>query len=254
MSKRDDYQHHMEEELALWSARFEALRTHAGKDADPALAAEFERWQAAEQVAAAKLATLKNTEGDAWDDVKQELEQAWHAIAGVLDQGTPRARPRLLTEEEIRSLTPEQRDAILEAMVIAVVVDGKVGEGEVARFDREVASVPWVQPKEEILLKARAALARVAALANDDERRAMLESIGARLPAGPIAEKTLAMMALVMTADGAANAAEQNSLAAFAQAFGISPERLRVVAASVREATAPASVPAASGETSGATA
>ena len=234
MSKRDEYQQWMEEELALWSARFEALRTKAGKDAKAEIAKQLEQWNEARQAATVKLAELKATVGDKWDLVKVELDKAWHAIAAVLDEGVPRARH--ITKEEMQVLTPEQQDGILEALVIAVVADGKVGTDEIARFNIEIGKVPWTQPKEEILKKAQAAQARVLALANLDERRAMLKGIAARLPPGPITEKTLAMMALVMSADKNVNDQEMGTLAAFAAAFGITKDRLQVIARSLRGA------------------
>lgn len=234
MSKRDEYQTKMEEELALWSARFEALKTKAGKDAKSEIAAQLERWHEALESASAKLAELKATTGDKWDLVKVEVEKAWQGIKALLDFGIPESR--LLTKEEVQALTPEQQDAILEAMVVAVVADGKIGQDEIARFNSELALVPWAQPREEVIKKAQAAQARVVALANDEERLAMLKSIAARLPRGPIAEKTLGMMALVTAADKNVDVAEQNTLAAFALAFGITKDRLAVIAASLRGA------------------
>jgi hypothetical protein len=220
----------MGEQLALWSARFEALKAQAGKDAKAEIAQQLERWHAAEEMVAAKLVELKATVGDAWDHVKLELEKAWNGIESVLNEGVTMALSRLITKEEIEALTPEQQDAILEALVIAAVADGKVARDDVARFDNQLGTVPWVQPQEEILKKAQAARARVAALANDDEKVAVLKSIAARVPQGPVAEKTLGMMALIMTADGPVSSAEQFTLSAFALAFGIDKERLGVLA------------------------
>ena len=236
MSKREEYQGRMGEQLALWSARFEALKTHAGKDAKAEIAQQLERWHAAEETVAAKLVELKATAGDTWDRVKVELEKAWNGIESVLNEGVAMALSRLITTEEIQSLTPEQQDAILEALVIAAVADGKVARDDVARFDSQLGTVPWVQSEEEILKKAQAARARIAALANDDEKLAMLKSIAARLPQGPIAEKTLGMMALIMTADGPVSDAEQLTLSAFALAFGITRERLAALAGAIDRA------------------
>jgi hypothetical protein len=233
MSKREEFQARMEEALALWSARFDALKKSAGKEAKAEITEQLERWHAAKEIAAAKLAELKAAAGETWDVVRLELEGAWRAVESVLDDGQPRAR--LITREEIEAMTPEQRDAILEAMVVAIVVDGRVEKDEIARFNSEVDKVPWAQSKEEVVKKAQAAQARVAALANDDERQALLKNIAARLPPGPIAEKTLGMMALVMTAGTTVNAVVKDNLAAFAQAFGITTGRLAVITASIRE-------------------
>jgi tellurite resistance protein TerB len=234
MSKREEYQHRMEEELDLWSARFDALRTKAGKEAKAEIAKQLERWGEAKEAATAKLAELKATVGDKWDLVKAELDKAWHGIQEVLDEGVPRVRH--LSKEEIEGLTPEQQDGILEALVMAAIADGKVGADEIARFDVEIGKVPWIQPKEEILKKAQAAQARILALANVDERTAMLKGIAARLPPGPVTEKTLGMMALVMAADGGLTEVEKGTLGAIAEAFGVTKERLHAITLSLRGA------------------
>lgn len=221
MSKREDFQKYIEEQLALWSARRDALRATAGDD--PAKKSLHERWEALYQTAVEKLALLKATTGDEWDKVRAVVADAWAAISGVLD-GKP--RPATFTKEEIASLTPDQQDAVLEALVVAVVADANVGSDEVARFDKEIGSIPWAQPKEAIVEKAQAAQARVMALETDEERIGLLKSIAARLPAAPIAEKTVATMARVMAADKVVNPTEKNVLAAFALAFGIQAERL----------------------------
>jgi hypothetical protein len=231
MSKRDEYQSKIENDLALWSARFESMKAKAGTEGGAEAAAVLEGWHVAMEAAASKLEELKRATGDRWDAVKVEVETAWHAIELLLNDGEPRSR--IITKDEIASLTPEQQDGILEAMVIAVVSDGKVGDEETARFDRELARIPWAQSRDEIVKKALAARARVAALANDAEKQAMLASIAARLPP-TISEKTLGMMAMVMTADLSVDPQEQNTINAFASAFGVGQDRLAALAESLR--------------------
>ena len=233
MSKREEYQTKIEEELALWTARFEAAKTRAGEKAPPELKQQFEAWHTASEVAQAKLVQLKATTGDEWDQIKVEMETAWHAIEGVLNEHQPGQVLQTLTAEELQSLTSEQQDAILEALVVAVVTDGKVGQDEVASFDREVGRIPWPQPREAVVAKAQAAQARVFAISDPAERTALVKSISARLPPGPIAEKTFAMMAVVMSGGKHWATAEKQTLAVFATAFGISGERLAVIRASL---------------------
>jgi hypothetical protein len=89
MSKRDEYQRRIGEELALWSARFEALRAYVGPRPRPGTARQLERWQAAEAVATSQLTRLKATQGDAWDAVKEDVEEAWRVIEAVRSEGVP---------------------------------------------------------------------------------------------------------------------------------------------------------------------
>lgn len=226
MSKREDFAKFIEEQLALWSARRDALLAKIGDNAE--LKSLHERWEGMYQNAVAKLALLKETTGDEWDKVRAAVAEAWEAISGVLDGG---ARPaaQTLTKEELASLSPDQQDAVLEALVVAVVADAHVGADEVARFNKEIDRIPWAQPKEAIVEKAQAAQAKVMALKTDEERIALLKSIAGRLSAAPVAEKTVGMMARVMTADGTASPTDKNVLAAFALAFGIPAERLAAI-------------------------
>jgi hypothetical protein len=234
MSKREDYQTHIEEQLALWGARFEALKARAGKEASPEDKKQLEVWNAASQTALAKLAELKAATGDNWDVVKEQMEKEWHAIEAVLNPREPNTPT--FTKEEIQSLSSDQQDAILEALVVAVVADSVVGRDEIARFNSEIARIPWAQPKEAIMAKAQAAQARVIAQKTDAERIAFVKAIGARLPRGPVSEKTVGMMAMVMAADKELDTDEKTTLGAFALAMGITNERAVAIAASLRGA------------------
>jgi hypothetical protein len=87
MSKRDDYQTKMEEQLALWAARLEALTTKVDAKVKVELHKQVEEWKAAGTVATAKLAELRATAGDKWDVIKVEMDKVWHAIAAALEHG-----------------------------------------------------------------------------------------------------------------------------------------------------------------------
>jgi uncharacterized tellurite resistance protein B-like protein len=130
-----------------------------------------------------------------------------------------------LTPADVESLTLEQQDAVLEALVVAVVADGSVGQPEVARFNAEVGAVPWGRSMDEVARMAQAAKARIFGLRSDAERLSMLKSISKKLHDSPVREKVLAMMARVSMADHAVNVSETNVLLAFGAAFGISRER-----------------------------
>ncbi len=239
MSKREDYQTQMEENLALWSARFEALKTRAGKDASPDIKKQLEVWSASNDAALAKLAELKATTGDKWDVVKEEMEKSWHAIEVVLNEQRGGPASQAFSREELQALSTEQQDAVLEALVVAIAANTKTNRDEVALFNAEMGKIPWVQPREAIMEKATQA--RLVAMRSDADRAALLKGIAARLPRGPISEKTLGMMAMMMAADKMATAKiadayEKSTLGAFAAAFGIPPDRLSVIAASLRGA------------------
>ena len=91
MSKRDDFQKTMEENLAVGDARLEALRgrtrTEAPgqrKDAQEKRIAEL---QTRAEGAAAKLEQLKTAAtaaGDRWDVVKHEMAKEWHELESFM--------------------------------------------------------------------------------------------------------------------------------------------------------------------------
>lgn len=106
MSKRAEFQTRMEEALALWSARFDALTTKALQETNAEITARLERWRPGLDSAAAKLVELKRTAGDKWDLVKVEMEKAWHAIQAVLDE--PQAEARVVAQDEKPGVTEVQ--------------------------------------------------------------------------------------------------------------------------------------------------
>lgn len=86
MSKRDEYQKTMEEHLALWNARLEALTAKASTAAKTQFHKELEDWRAAGDLALAKLTQLRAATGDAWDVVKEEMEKIWQTIESLIDK------------------------------------------------------------------------------------------------------------------------------------------------------------------------
>jgi hypothetical protein len=92
MSKREEYQRAMDEQLAVWTARLQALETKAGAGVTAEYRRQLEAWKTAGTAVLAKLTELEAATGDRWDLVKVELERAWTAIATLF--GEPGAHPR----------------------------------------------------------------------------------------------------------------------------------------------------------------
>lgn len=91
MTKRGDYQEHMEERLGQWRIRLETLRRQAANDVNVELHEQLEDWRAGGKAALSKLGELKAATGESWDIVKLELEKLWHKIEKVLGTATPAA-------------------------------------------------------------------------------------------------------------------------------------------------------------------
>jgi hypothetical protein len=87
MSRRDEYQTRMEEQLNEWTARLDALKRRVGTGLEPQQ--QLHEWTSMSIHAFAQLAELKATTGDAWDSHKLEMEKTWLALAAVLGSGPP---------------------------------------------------------------------------------------------------------------------------------------------------------------------
>ena len=121
MSKREDFQKTMEENLALWHARLETIktklqsRTPTEKDAEGQK--KLAEWQARSDDAAAKLEVLKNTHTDEWDKLKPELVKAWEELDGFI--ATAEESLRTFDDEEKVSSRPVPVSAPLTAQAPA---------------------------------------------------------------------------------------------------------------------------------------
>ena len=82
----------MEEHLALWSARLDALTAKASTAVKTQFHKELEEWKTAGNAAIAKLTELRAASGDSWDVIKIEMEKVWHAIEAALSQAEDKRR------------------------------------------------------------------------------------------------------------------------------------------------------------------
>lgn len=113
--------------------------------------------------------------------------------------------------DDLAEMTPEQRDAVLDALVMAVLPEG--GDDDFVRSDAlatVVGAVPWGRSMEEVARMVQGTRSRVQGM-RSDERRAMLRGVAARLATPDARAKVLAVVGQVVVAD---------RLADFAQAFG----------------------------------
>lgn len=136
--------------------------------------------------------------------------------------------------DDLAPLSPAQKEALLQALFLAVGIDRLVDAEESQRFNQEVARIPWGIDPEPLrrVLHSAAARRKVSQAA---ENIAWVAEIAAQLPDQALREKTLATMGRIALANEL-NDAERGLLGAVAQAFEIPPERLLLL----REALLPA--------------
>ena len=123
MSKRDDFQKTMEENLALWNARLETiktkLKTRTPTEKDVEGQKKLEEWQGRSDDATAKLEVLKNTHTDEWDKLKPELVKAWEELDGFIASA----------EEALRTSEDQARASSRPAPAATSVPPPRVAQG-----------------------------------------------------------------------------------------------------------------------------
>jgi uncharacterized tellurite resistance protein B-like protein len=141
-----------------------------------------------------------------------------------------------LTTDEVKGFTPEQRRAVLDALVAAVLADGKTDAVEIAKFEAEVIAIPWGLDEQTLLGMVKEAQKDVLALKSRDDVIKLIKDVSSRLPDVHTREKVFFAMASIMYADKIMNDAEKNLLGAFALAFGLSKDVIVDVAKQVKGA------------------
>lgn len=144
-----------------------------------------------------------------------------------------------IDETDTKSLTEVQKIAVMEALLLGVLANGKPSKAEIARFDAVAERIPWGLERATVVGHMEAARSRIVALAKAGDRDKILELIGtiaARLPTPVLREKTFHAIASVMWADGDFADDERNLLAALALAFQLTLERVEAVKQSIAAA------------------
>ena len=137
------------------------------------------------------------------------------------------------TALDMASLNQDQKSAIMEALVIAVVADGRAVEAETAQFDREVEAIDWGMDRATLIEQVTAARKKVMAIEGTEQGIVIITDVARRLDVPAIREKTFRAMAAVMAADGDMSRPELSVLAGFATKFELPRDRFELIKADV---------------------
>ena len=138
------------------------------------------------------------------------------------------------TTDDITPLTSEQKSALIESLVLAVLADGQAQPEEAAQFDREIKAVPWGMEDADVRRHLEAARQRFLELDNPDAAQALMTSIASRLPTASLREKVLHAVAMVLYATKKMNRQGATAFGALATAFELSREQLDAIKHSVK--------------------
>ncbi len=130
---------------------------------------------------------------------------------------------------DIIGLTADQKSAVMDALVAAAWADGSVSDAEAKRFEEQLRKTP-LGSDEDTKKMIQASLAKVGALANQDQVMAFMKGVADKLPLPHIREKVLYSMLMVAMSEGNLNQNELNVLNGFAQVFGVQQDRIALIA------------------------
>jgi hypothetical protein len=132
----------------------------------------------------------------------------------------------LPTADELAPLTDDQNLAILEALFVTVIVDGKVEQNEVKAFAVSALTYPWNWGRSPDVIKSK--LDAVSTQLKGVTKASMkehLKNLGSRIPTSVLREKTFAGMFALMISDGKLDDKEKTAAIGFAQVFEIPQPR-----------------------------
>lgn len=93
MSMKEIYEQKLQAQLDEWNAEIEKLNAKAdGAKADTQLEyrKKMEELRAMQEAAAYKLAELKNSGDDAWEDLKAGMDNAWDSLGNAVKSAASR--------------------------------------------------------------------------------------------------------------------------------------------------------------------
>lgn len=126
-----------------------------------------------------------------------------------------------LQASDLAALDEAQKEAILQALFIALIADGEPSTQELAQFEQSIASLPWGKDKAQLQSVTRATLAQVQKVGHGG-KAAFVKELAAKVPEA-LREKVVFDMAAIVAADRVASIVERQVVGAFVVSFGLDP-------------------------------
>ena len=139
-----------------------------------------------------------------------------------------------LTAQDVAGLDSNQKDAVIAALVTAVIADGPPGADEMKTFDVALRTLPWGYSVEELSTKTRSVQARIAA-GDRESKLAFLAEVAASITAPELREKVVLSMLAVVSADHDVTHGEKASVSAFIRVFGFTDAQIAAIRQKLRE-------------------
>ena len=91
--EREAYEQKMNARLLKWDAQMQVLKARAkeaGANAKAEIGKELDDLEKRSDVAREKLRELRNSSGEAWQDLKAGLDNSWRSLQGALEAAKSR--------------------------------------------------------------------------------------------------------------------------------------------------------------------
>lgn len=128
-------------------------------------------------------------------------------------------------KDDLADLSAVQKDSILQSMFLALGIDREIDSEELARFEKELSSIPWGIEPQVIKDMVQAARVRRKLVSGTEETMAWIRELAGHLPTQAVKEKTLAAMARIAMAHGLSRP-ERGLLNTFAAALELPAEHI----------------------------
>lgn len=138
-----------------------------------------------------------------------------------------------LTEQDMGSLNEQQKNAIMDSLIMAVLSGGKPQDVVVAKVEDEIKSIPWGVEDDQLEGLVQQGRERVMASKGEEAVLKHLEGIATQITSQDIREKVFRAMLAVMSAEGQFTNGEIKLAVALGTAFQLPRERLDAMKADI---------------------
>ena len=134
----------------------------------------------------------------------------------------------LMTGKKFKEITQPQREAFIDAIALAVVADGQIAPQEMEELKQATALMGWEGEADDYV--ERALSDALIHLTTPETTRARVDDISARLITDWLREEAYYVAARTSAADASVDESERQFLQTLVLGFGISRQRLAVIA------------------------
>jgi hypothetical protein len=140
------------------------------------------------------------------------------------------------TEEDMKGLSEEQKDTIIDVVIGGLLAEGTINEDEVAKIDAEFVEIAWGRSRDAMDAAIKASYEKINGFTEPKQAIDLVKGAAEKLNSQDVREKAFALVARVMWAGKEAmSEKEQTVLIAFCVAFHIPVERIQEIGEAVKK-------------------